>query len=336
MSIATVTLLCAAALGGCASAAHSSGSASGGKTYVIRYGGVEPASDPNTTAQNDFAQLVSQLSKGRIKVEVYPNSELGAITSEVTATETDSQQMMYFAPAYLTGQVPQLSVLTLPFLFTSATDAFQKLDGKAGTDLDQFVQQESNLMVLAYQQFGFVEVIDKNGPVNTPADMKGLKVRVIPASITSQILSALGADPIGIDNNELFTALQTGTVDADTSPVTSIVSQKEYEIAHYLSLLNLYYNPAVVAVNKSFFDSLPSDLQSVVRQAAQQAAKQEISTSSSQIAADIQQMEQAGTKVNNVSQQQLSAFRDETQPLYQKFSGQYGATLVNEFTGSGE
>lgn len=163
--------------------------------------------------------------------------------------------------------VPEVEVFQLPFLFDNLEEARAAVDGAASEKIfEKFA--EKGIVGLAFWENGFRELSNNVRPVTTPADLSGIKMRTLPATVQVETWKALGALPTTIDASELYTALQQGTVSAEENPLHEIVSRKFYEVQQYITLTDHVYTPFMMGISQKTWDKLSDQQKSVVMDAA--------------------------------------------------------------------
>lgn len=324
-AILAAVLLGAAACGG--SAQGSGGS--GGKVYKIAYSVPLGATDPQTIAANAFAKEVDTLTHGQVKVQVYPNLQLGTQDQIDQGVKSGTTQIVATAPGNMSTIYPQVKVITLPFLFSDRQHLFTSLDGTLGSQLSDDMAKAVGIRILAYGDLGWIQLLNRQHPITQLSDLKGMKIRTAGDPVQATTLSEVGAVPVSIDFGELYTALQTGTVSGLDLPVSVIVQGKYYEVAKYFTNVNLYYQNSVVFINNAFFQSLPQDLQKDVTKAAQDAANAERKTQVSQLDTEMKLLVSNGVKVATLSPAARAQWVSvNQQQVIAPFEKQYGSALV--------
>jgi tripartite ATP-independent transporter DctP family solute receptor len=324
-------IVVAACLLGSACGSSSPGAASGPIFHLV-YGGSLGANDPTTLAQYTFKKLVEQRSNGRITVTVAINSTLGAPAQLLTQTRANTIQITPLSQQYVAGLAPRFAVLSLPFIFPSTDKATQVLAGPAGQALDKDLEQKAGLKILAWDTLGFDQLQNKVRPVNSLADIKGLKLRIAPDDISSKTLQAVGAIPVGMAYTEIYTSLQQGVIDGENLPITVFAGNNHVQIAKYVTIDNLWYNPNIVFMNLDAFNSLPKDLQAVVLGAAKDTQKEELANVANGEAKAYATVKTNGGQVNTLSADALTQWRAATQPLYDSLASTDGADFIKLFT----
>lgn len=302
---------------------------SGAPKFTIIYAGQQAPPNPNAVAEADFAKAVEASSKGRITVQVHTSGDLGGPAALLTGVKQNNLQMTITTPQSLASYYAPIGVLGLPFLFHSLPEAASALKSAAGQQLTSQLEAATGIKVLAWQQFGLVQLMGQKGAITAIDDLKRQRVRTIANKVSTGVLSAVGAIPVPLDGSEVYTALQQKTVDGNVDPITVLYSEKDWEISKYLTIANLQDNIAPVVINAKFFNSLPKDLQQDVIAAAQQVATDEVAKIETQEQQDIAAMKKAGVHVNTLSASVIDQWRAATK----KLRASYDQSIVSGLTG---
>jgi len=239
---------------------------------VIKFSHVVAEQTPKGKGALKFKELAEERTKGRVKVEVYPNSSLFKDGEEMEALQLGSVQMLApslakFGPLGLR----EFEVFDLPFIFDNSAELHKVTDGPVGSAL--FKKAENKGVVgLAYWDNG-MKVMSANKPIRVPADYKGLKMRIQSSKVLGDQMKALGAIPQVMAFSEVYQALQTGVVDGTENTPSNFYTQKMHEVQKYLALTDHGYIGYAVITNKKFWDSIPADLRNLVQAAMKDATK---------------------------------------------------------------
>jgi len=286
---------CLAGLGLAAAAAVSMpGEAPSGDPIVIKFSHVVAPDTPKGKAAEKFKELAEQMTAGRVKVEVYPNSQLYKDKEELEALQLGAVQML--APSLakfgLLG-VKEYEVFDLPYIFPSY-DALHKItDGKVGKQL--FAKLENKgLRGLAYWDNGF-KVMSANRPLIHPADYRGLRMRIQSSKVLAAQMEALGALPQVTAFSEVHQALQAGVVDGTENPPSNMYTQGMHDVQSNLTITNHGYLGYAVIVNKAFWDQLPDDIRDQLEEAVKQATDFENQIAAKENEDALEKIREAGT-----------------------------------------
>jgi len=246
--------------------------ASAQQSIVIKFSHVVAIDTPKGKAAEYFKKLAEERTKGRVKIELYPNSSLFKDGEEVEALQLGSVQML--APSLAKFGplgVREFEVFDLPYIFDDYADLHKVTQGPVGAAL--FKKLESKGIVgLAYWDNGF-KVMSANKPIRVPADYKGLKMRIQSSKVLGDEIKALGGIPQVMAFSEVYQSLQTGVVDGTENPPSNFYTQKMQEVQKYLALTDHGYLGYAVIVNKKFWDGLPADIRTALEGAMKDSTK---------------------------------------------------------------
>jgi C4-dicarboxylate-binding protein DctP len=239
---------------------------------VIKFSHVVAVDTPKGKGAERFRQLAEERTKGRVKVEVYPNSSLFKDGEEMEALQLGSVQMLApsvskFGPL----GAREFEIFDLPFLFDSYDDLHKVTDGPVGKSLFKKLESKG-ITGLAYWVNGFKDM-SANKPLRKPEDMKGLKMRIQSSKVLESEMRAFGALPQVMAFSEVYQAMQTGVVDGSENPPSNFYTQKMHEVQKYLTLTDHGVIEYAVIVNKKFWDGLPADIRTTLEGAMKDATK---------------------------------------------------------------
>lgn len=238
-------------------------SAQPAEPILIKFSHVVARDTPKGQAAERFKQLAEERTKGRVKVEIYPNSQLYKDKEELEAIQMGSVQML----APITSKfgpmgVKDFEALDLPYMFTSEAALHKVTTGPIGKGL--LKKLEGHGMVgLAFWDNGF-RVLSANKPLRKPSDMKALKIRINSSKVNEAIMRSVGALPQTMAFSEVYQALETGVVDGTDGNISNLYTQKQYEVQKYVIDTRHTYSGYAVVVNKAFWDGLPADIRATL------------------------------------------------------------------------
>ncbi|RJF97833.1 TRAP transporter substrate-binding protein [Noviherbaspirillum saxi] len=302
------------------------------KPRIIRFG-YGLAEDSNQgRAVKFFAEDLAKRTDGKMKAKGFASASLGSDTQMQNALIGGAQEMMVGSTATLVGIVKDFGVYDLPFLFNNEKEADAVLDGPFGQKLAAKLQ-EKGLVGLVYWENGFRNLTNTKRPVAKLEDLQGIKLRVMQNPVYIDMFNSFGANAVPLPFSELFTALETKTVDGQENPVNTIQSSKFYEVQKYLSLTKHVYSPWIVLASKKWWDGLSADEKKVIQEAA--VASREFERKDSREAAikAVDFLKQKGMQVTVVSDTELARMREKAKPAFDKFSAEGGADLIKELQG---
>jgi len=237
---------------------------------IIKFSHVVAADTPKGKASEFFAKKAAELTKGKVKVEVYANSALYKDKEEMEALQMGSVQML--APSLAKFGplgVKEFEAFDLPFIFDDRAELHKITQGPVGAALMSKLESRG-IKGLAYWDNGF-KSFSANSPLKTVADYKGKKYRIQSSKVLEEEIRSVGGIPQVIAFGETYQALQTGVVDGTENPISNFYTQKMHEVQKHLSITNHGYLGYAVIVNKKFWDGLPADVRAPLEQAMKES-----------------------------------------------------------------
>jgi C4-dicarboxylate-binding protein DctP len=318
---ATLVALCAVVL---ATGAHAQ------QPIVIKFSHVVTVNTPKGKGAERFKQLAEERLPGRVKVEVYPNSTLFKDGEEMEALQLGSVQML--APSLAKFGplgVRDYEVFDLPYVFDGYADVHKVTDGPIGKAL--FRKLESKGIVgLAYWDNGLREMT-ANKPLRTPADFRGLKMRIQSSKVLDAQFRALGALPQVMAFSEVYQAMQTGVIDGGENTSSNIYTQKMHEVQKYMTVSDHGYIGYAVIVNKKFWDALPADVRSALEGAMKDATTYANDIAKKENDDALEAIRKSGrTQVITLTPQEKSAWKKALVKVHEDMAQTIGRDLIQE------
>lgn len=247
------------------------GNALAQEPIIIKFSHVAAIDTPKGQAAEFFKQQVEKRTKGRVKVDVFPNSTLYKDKEELEALQMGSVQMLApvagkFGPA----GVKEFEVFDLPYIFPDEDALHRVTRGPIGQSLLKKLEARG-MVGLSYWDAGF-RVLSSNKPIRVPDEARGQKIRINSSKVSQAIMKSIGALPQTMAFSEVYQALQTGVVDGADGNLANLYTQKQYEVQKYITLTRHTYSGYVVVMNKSFWDKLPADIRGEVTAAMKDAS----------------------------------------------------------------
>ncbi|MEI8189963.1 MAG: TRAP transporter substrate-binding protein [candidate division NC10 bacterium] len=295
-----------------------------GTTITMKAGIVIDQNHPYYHGIAKFNEIIGQKTNGRLKVEIYHSSQLGNERDLVEGLSMGSVDLAAVSSAPVSSFVPKIAVFDLPYLFTSRDQAYKVMDGPIGQGFFKDLEAKS-VIGLAYFENGFRNITNSKRPINAPADMKGIKIRVMESPVPIATFNTIGANATPMAWGEVFTALQQKTIDAQENPMPVIYTQKLFEVQKYLSMTEHFYAPALFLMSKAIYGKLSPEEQKIVREAAKEAATYERQVSKQQAEDFVAKCKEKGMVVNEVNKK---VWQEAMAPVYAKFEGQLGKELI--------
>lgn len=305
------------------------GGAAQAQERTLRMSFVNVKDHPHGIGAERFAELVGKKSGGKLVVKLYPGGTLGGDIQVVSSLQGGTIDLSVMVPGALVGQSKEFGVFDLPFLFKDAREADAVLDGAFGKKLLERLP-EKGLVGLGYWDHGFRNMTTSKKAIVTADDFQGLKIRVLQIPIYIDMMKALGANPLPLPFPELYGALESGTVDGQENPLTSIVGSKLHEAQKFLSITRHSYNPLMVLASKKSWDKLSEEDRKILLEAANEAKSYQRKVSRDAEAKALDTIKAAGLKVNEVSAAEIDRMREKVKPAADKFTREAGEALVSE------
>ncbi|WP_343728751.1 TRAP transporter substrate-binding protein [Duganella sp.] len=296
---------------------------------VIKFSHVVATDTPKGQAAERFKQLAEKATNGRVKVEVYPNSQLYKDKEELEALQLGAVQML--APSLAKFGplgVKEFEAFDLPYIFPSKTALYNVTEGEIGKSLLKKLEPKG-ITGLAFWDNGF-KIMSANKPLRAPADFKGLKMRIQSSKVLDAQMRALGANPQVLAFSEVYQALQTGVVDGTENPPSNMYTQKMHEVQKYVTVSNHGYLGYAVIVNKKFWDGLPADIRTALDKAMKDATTFEKAIAQRDNDMALDAIKKAGkTEIYTLSVKEQAEWRKALLPVQQQMEGRIGKDLIS-------
>lgn len=277
---------------------------------------IHVAGYPNTIALDKFAELLNAKSGGKMKLKMYHAGTLGSQPDAIEQVRLGGLEVANFSLGPLGPVVPEANVVSLPFIFKDPDHAFRVLDGKAG-DMINAGLEKKGLVSLAWYDGGARSFYNSKKPIKTPADVTGMKVRVMNNDLYSGMISALGGNPSPMAFSEVYQSLKTGVVDGAENNWPSYESTGHYEVAKYYSLSQHLIIPETLCINAAVWNKLSAEEQKILKEAAQESALLQRKLWKERSKASEEKVLAGGAEFNAIPDK--SAFQDAMKPVYEKF-----------------
>jgi C4-dicarboxylate-binding protein DctP len=295
---------------------------------VIKFSHVVAGDTPKGKAAQRFKELAEKATNGRVKVDVYPNSQLYKDKEELEALQLGAVQML--APSLAKFGplgVKEFEVFDIPYIFKSKQALNKITDGPIGASLLKKLESKG-ITGLAYWDNGF-KVMTSNKPMHAVADFKGMKMRIQSSKVLDAQMRALGANPQVMAFSEVYQALQTGVVDGTENPPSNLYSQKMHEVQSHLTVSNHGYLGYAVIVNKKFWDGLPADIRTALDSAMKEATKygNQIAQHENDIA--LEAVRKSGkTKIYELTAAEQTEWHNALLPVQKEMENRIGKDLI--------
>ncbi|MDI7261430.1 MAG: DctP family TRAP transporter solute-binding subunit [Thermodesulfobacteriota bacterium] len=281
----------------------------------IKFGHVDPPdvfTSKKGAAGEVFKNVVETETGGRVVVKVFPAGQIGGERELVESTKLGTIQMSMVSAA-IAGTYKEAQVLDIPYLFSSPAVAWKVMDGWFGKEMAEDCLKKTGMRVLAYGETGFRNFTNSVRPIKSPADMKGLKIRVMESPVYITMVRALGAAPTPIAWPETYTALQQKVVDGQENPVSVILSVKFFEVQKYLTLDGHSYGVDFILINDKFYQGLPKETQEILKSAAINAGLVGRGIQQLNSAIGVSQLKEKGMEIYSPNPKERDMFREAAQ-----------------------
>lgn len=303
------------------------------KNRIIRFGyGLNEVSNQGRAAKV-FADEVEKASGGKMKLRAIGAAALGSDVQMQQALIGGAQEMMVGSTATLVGITKEMAIWDTPFLFNNTKEADAVLDGPVGQKVMDKLQ-EKGLVGLVYWENGFRNLTNNKRAVTKLEDMEGIKLRVMQNNVFIDSFKTLGANAVPLPFSELFTALETKTVDGQENPYNTILSSKFYEVQKYLTVTNHVYSPWIVLVSKKYWDGLSKDEQKVLLDAAKKSRDFERQDTRAEADKALADLKGKGMQINELSPAEANRMRDKLGAINASISANVGEALWKEVQGA--
>jgi TRAP-type transport system periplasmic protein len=266
-------------------------------------------------AADEFAKRANAKLGGKFRVVTYGSSQLGGDKEMMQKLKLGTIDMVE-PSTIMSSEADIFGVFEMPYLVKSR-DHMKKIERELFWSKIEPEAEKKGVKVLAVWENGFRHITNNKHPINTPADLKGIKLRVPEGKWRVKMFQAYGANPSPMKFSEVFTALQTGVMDGQENPFAQIASAKFYEVQKYLSLTGHVYTPAYLVVGSKKFATLPADVRKVLEQTAKDTQAWVYEKAAKDDEELLVVMKKAGIKVNNANK---DAFIAASKPVYQEFA----------------
>lgn len=308
------------------SSAGSSASTGGNDTvYTLKCANVNNSDHPYSKASHKFADLVKTATGGHVVIEIYDNGTLGNENDIIEQVQMGSLDFGLVASAPFANTIPEMYAFDLPFLFSDRPAAYKVLDGDVGTGILAKLSDQG-MIGLGFWENGFRNISNSKHEVKVPADLKGLKIRVMENEIHIASFNAMGAIATPMAWSEVFTALQQGTMDGlENSPVI-YSTNAFYEVQKYMAMTGHFYSPAVFFCNKAMFDSLPQQYQDAIVCAEKESRTYERQCHEEMDKEALQTLKDHGMVITEVDK---SVWRASVDSVYKQFRDKIGGGTID-------
>jgi tripartite ATP-independent transporter DctP family solute receptor len=299
------------------------------KAIAIKMGGYGPASTGFSKSLKFIGDKLQAQFGDRVAVDyVWNIMDHGYKAEEIlTLVEKGEITLGYQSSSYLTDRVPELGFVDLPFLFANNAQARAAMDGALGAYLVRKVEERVNYRILGWFENGFRHISNKLRPIHVPADMKGMKIRVLPSEIQRRTFELLGAVAMRMDLTEAIAMIKAGTLDAQENPLANTVTYGVHNFHKFHTLTSHFYISRPIFLHRAAFESWPQDVQAAMQKAVTEAVAFQRKLAVEEHEASRKAIEDAGCEIVELTAKEHDAFVAAVQPLLTDARKMYGEEM---------
>ena len=297
---------------------------------TIRWGHLNNTDHPVSFGVKKFAEILLAKSGGKLQVREFAASQLGNELQQQSALRGGTQEMLSASTTSLATVVPEFGLLDFPFIVSTTDQADALVQGAFGKAMIEVLPQRG-LIGLGYWGLGFRNVTNSKHPIAKLEDFSGLKLRVIPNPVYLESFSAFKANPIPMAFGELYSALETRTVDGQENPYTVILSNKFYEVQKYVSATGHTFTENIILVSKIFWDKLSPAEQRMMHEAYAESRDYQKEQTRLQTEKALSELQAKGMQYNPVAPEELERMRKAAQPVVDRISASLRPETVKLF-----
>jgi TRAP-type C4-dicarboxylate transport system substrate-binding protein len=300
-------------------------------TIKIRMGGYGPPATSFSRSLKLIGDTLTAEFGDRIDVKyVWNIMDFGYRAEDILwLVEDGVLSLGYQSSSYLTDRVPELGFVDLPFLFGRRDDARAAMDGALGRFLADAIERRVNYRILGWFENGFRHISNRVHPVRAPADLKGMRIRVLPSEVQAKTFALLGAVPVRCDLTEAIAGIKDGTLDAQENPFANTVTYGVHKFHRFHTVTNHFYISRPIFLNRSQFDGWPSGLQHAMREAVKKAVAFQRGLAIEEDRESRAAIEAGGCEIAELTAGELEKFRTAVAPLLAEAKGTYGGEMFS-------
>jgi C4-dicarboxylate-binding protein DctP len=313
---------------GCSSSSSStSENTSSDKPIVIKFSHVTSPDSPKGKAAELFKKLAKERTDGRVKVEVYPSSQLFDDDKALQELPRNTVQIIAPSATKLVSYDPAFQIVDLPFLFTSDEAVYKFFDGEGGQKLSKKLEKH-NIKVLGMWANGSKHFTNAKRPLKTPEDFKGLKFRTQTGKVLEKQFEVLGASAVPMAFADVYVALQQGTIDGQENTLNNIDTQSYAEVQKYLTVSGHGRLDYPVLTNAKFWNELPEDIRTTLEEVFEEVTVQQRKWSEELNQQSYENLKASGLEVYELTEEEIKQFQEAMQPVYDEFADAIGKDLI--------
>ena len=302
------------------------------KVYEVKFAHVVSANTPKGRAADFFAKRVNEMTDGRIVVHVFPSAQL--VDDDKVFQELKRNNVQLAAPSFskFTPLAKEFNVWAIPFIFLDTEHLHKVMDGEVGQILKDVITAKG-YVALDYWDAGFKQFSTNKKPIVLPSDVEGQKMRIMSSKVLEEQTKAVKGIPQVLPFGEVYSALQTGVVDAAENPLSNLYNSKFYEVQSSITMSNHGYLGYLVVASEKFWNELPKDLQEKFVAAMKEATAYEREESAKEEAMLLDKLkadDKTGTQIFELTEDQKQQWKDVMVAIYPKFYDLVSQELIEK------
>lgn len=317
---------------GCGGEKTETSQADSNKVYEVKFAHVVSANTPKGKAADFFAKRVNELTNGKIVVHVFPSAQL--VDDDKVFQELKRNNVQLAAPSFskFTPFAKEFNLWDIPFIFRDTEHLHKVMDGEVGQILKDVITNKG-YVALDYWDAGFKQFSTNKKPIILPSDAEGQKIRIMSSKVLEEQTKAIKAIPQVLPFGEVYSALQTGVVDAAENPLSNLYNSKFYEVQSSITMSNHGYLGYLVVASEKFWNELPKDLQEKFMVAMKEATiyeREESAKEEKMLLDKLKADDKTGTQIFTLTEDQKKQWQDVMYAIYPKFYDLVGKDLIEK------
>jgi TRAP-type C4-dicarboxylate transport system substrate-binding protein len=299
------------------------------RAIQIRMGGYGPATTGFSKSLKFIGERLEKQFGDRIDVKYIWNiMDFGYRAEDILwLVESGILTLGYQSSSYLTERVPELSFVDLPFLFSKNEKARAGVDGALGQFLAGKIEERVNYRILGWFENGFRHISNRLRTIRSPADMKGMRIRVLPSEVQARTFELLGAVPLRWDLTEAIAAIKAGTIDAQENPFANTVTYGVHKFHHFHTVTNHFYISRPIFLHRPAFDAWPRDLQDAMREAVTASVAYQRELAIEEDGSARKALAEQGCEVAELTAEEHELFKRAVEPLWADARQRFGKEM---------
>lgn len=331
VSIILITVLLALTLTSCSggTTTETTNTEKPDKVYELKWGHTSPTSHPYHIGAEKVAKEVLEATNGAVKITVYPSNQLGNQREMTESIQSGVIDVVNSSSSVLSGYIDRVQVCDIPFIFRDRQHAYDVFDSEIGDEIVEGVDEAIG-PVIAIWENGVRHIFNTEHPIKTPADMAGMKMRVMESQAFLSMGNHLGVNPTAMAYSELYTALQQGTVVCADNPITAYSGDKFYEVAKYLTLTGHAYSISPVLVSPMLKDKIGDEYYNILVEKIRDTTEYQRQICIDQENEILEELKGKGAIIYVPTAEELQQYRDACAPIFDEFADIVGRDLIDK------